>query len=72
MWMLSSQAHRPCPHLWHYMNKQLPFELEAQAAAEKLFSIAGALVPPDDENLFGQWSIADTDWALMLNRLVRN
>lgn len=33
---------------------------------------AEALLPPDSENLFGQWCIADVDLALMLNRLVLN
>jgi glutathione S-transferase len=55
-----------------YGAKKPPLSLEAQAAAEKLFSVAEALVPPDTENLFGQWSIADADLAVMLNRLVLN
>ena len=41
-----------------------------QADAERLIQIAERLV--DGENLFGQWCIADTELALMLNRLVRN
>jgi glutathione S-transferase len=49
-----------------------PLSLEAQAAAEKLFSVAEALVHTGGEHLFGQWSIADADLALMLNRLVLN
>lgn len=55
-----------------YGAKKPPLSLEAQADAEKLFSVAEALVPPDTENLFGQWSIADADLAVMLNRLVLN
>ena len=42
----------------------------AQASAEKLFAAAQVLLPDNAEHLFGQWSIADTDLALMLNRLV--
>ncbi len=34
--------------------------------------MAQALLPDDAENLFGEWSIADVDLALMLNRLVMN
>jgi glutathione S-transferase len=45
---------------------------EAAAAAEKLFAAAETLLRPGDENLFGAWCIADTDLALMLNRLVMN
>lgn len=42
----------------------------AQAAARKLFRAADALLPAGQEALFGAWSVADTDLALMLNRLV--
>ena len=45
---------------------------EARVAAEKLFSVAEALLSGDQECLFGQWCIADVDLALMLNRLVLN
>lgn len=45
---------------------------EARAASEKLFSAAERLLPAGAENLFGQWSIADTDLALMINRLALN
>jgi len=47
-----------------------PLSAEAQAAADKLFQAADALLPQDGGNLFGDWSIADLDLALMLNRLV--
>jgi len=49
-----------------------PLSPEAQASAERLFSAAESLLPAASENLFGQWSIADADLALMLNRLVLN
>lgn len=49
-----------------------PLSQEAQAAAEKLFFAADALLANGTENLFGEWCIADTDLALMLNRLVMN
>ena len=49
-----------------------PLSADAQASAEKLFSVAEALLPVDSANLFGQWCIADVDLALMLNRLVLN
>ncbi|TAG83043.1 MAG: glutathione transferase [Betaproteobacteria bacterium] len=52
--------------------KPAPLSAEAGAAAEKLISFADALIPADSGNLFGVWSIADTDLAMMLNRLVHN
>lgn len=51
--------------------KCLPLTPKGQAAAEKLISAAGRLLE-DRENLFGEWCIADTDLALMLNRLHLN
>jgi len=47
-----------------------PLSDVAQAAAQKLFLVAEKLLPASKQNLFGEWSIADTDLALMLNRLV--
>ena len=47
-----------------------PLSDTAQAAAARLIRIAERMV--DGPHLFGQWSIADTDLALMLNRLIMN
>jgi glutathione S-transferase len=44
----------------------------AGAAAEKLVAMASALLPEGAANLFGTWCIADTDLALMLQRLIVN
>ncbi len=41
-------------------------------AAEKLITTAQKLLPQGQINLFGEWSIADTDLAVMLNRLILN
>lgn len=49
-----------------------PLSDAAQSAARKLFLMADALLASGNENLFGEWSIADVDLALMLNRLVLN
>ncbi len=49
-----------------------PLSTEGGAAADKLFSAAEALLPNDQDNLFGAWCIADVDLALMINRLVLN
>lgn len=50
----------------------VPLSAEARASAEKLFAAAGALLAASAPNLFGEWCIADTDLAIMLNRLVLN
>lgn len=45
---------------------------QAQQSAEKLFAAVEQLLPVQQQNLFGEWSIADSDVALMLNRLMIN
>lgn len=47
-----------------------PLTEAGHAAADRLIRIAERLI--DGEHLFGQWSIADTDLALMLHRLISN
>jgi len=49
-----------------------PLSPEASAAAQRLFAAIGAVLPAGAQYLFGHWSIADVDVALMLNRLVLN
>jgi glutathione S-transferase len=44
----------------------------AQRAANQLYDIAASLLAHGQQNLFGEWCIADADLALMLNRLVLN
>jgi glutathione S-transferase len=41
-------------------------------AAQKLFAAAQRLLDGRSENLFDQWSIADVDLAMMLQRLVKH
>lgn len=41
----------------------------AEQAVAKLVVAAQRLLPDGQQNLFGEWSIADTDLAIMLNRL---
>lgn len=52
--------------------KKPPLSPDALKSAEKLIATAQALLPPGQQNLFGEWCIADTDLALMLNRLILN
>lgn len=49
-----------------------PLSDAGRDAANKLFGAAEALLGPSDTSLFDEWCIADTDLALMLNRLVAN
>ena len=52
--------------------KKPPLSAGGQKAADKLFETASALLAQGNQNLFGEWCIADSDLALMLNRLVLN
>jgi glutathione S-transferase len=49
-----------------------PLSVSAQAAVRVLIEAAEDLLPRGAEHLFGRWSIADTDLALMLYRLIVN
>lgn len=49
-----------------------PLSPDAESATRKLFSAAQALLADSPEYLFGEWSIADVDLAVMLNRLILN
>ena len=49
-----------------------PLSASALEAADKLFRVADQLLPTRANHLFGQWCVADTDLAMMLNRLVMN
>jgi glutathione S-transferase len=49
-----------------------PLSASAQAALRVLLEATEELLPPGGEHLFGHWSIADTDLALMLYRLIAN
>ncbi|MBN0980207.1 glutathione transferase [Pseudomonas hygromyciniae] len=49
-----------------------PLSTQAQAAADKLIAAAQCWLAAGDDYLFGQWSIADLDLAVMLNRLILN
>ena len=53
-----------------YQSKAEPLSESAKEAVKKLYSAAMALLPSESDNLCGQWSIADVDLALMINRLV--
>ena len=50
--------------------KKAPLTEAGRKSAAKLFDTASALLAHGRPNLFGEWCLADTDLALMLNRLV--
>lgn len=52
-----------------YAARKPPLSAQAEAAAQRLFRFAEALLAQGADHLFGQWCIADTDLALMINRL---
>ena len=49
-----------------------PLSESGHMALTKLILVADSLLSHQNQNLFGEWCIADTDLALMLNRLVLN
>ena len=55
-----------------YGDKAGPLSTQAESATRKLFSAAQALLADSRDYLFGEWSIADVDLAVMLNRLILN
>ena len=55
-----------------YGQKMPPLSPVAEAAADKLISAAQDLLVGNPAYLFGDWSIADVDLAVMLNRLILN
>jgi glutathione S-transferase len=48
-----------------------PLSAPGERAAKKLLSVAARLVPADSGPMAGAWCIADTDLAMMLQRLVK-
>ncbi|WP_432727925.1 glutathione transferase [Variovorax sp. W6] len=55
-----------------YGPASVPLSAAAHRSAKTLFQVTQSLLVDGAENLFGEWSIADVDLALMLNRLVMN
>ena len=59
-------------HTMFYERAAAPLTAAGRAAAEKLVRVADLLVPAGATSLFGAWSIADSDLAFMLHRLILN
>jgi len=67
--LLPIRMERPTEVVFH--GAQYPaLSVQAQAAAGKLYAAAQLLIPEDADNICAEWTIADVDLALMLNRLL--
>ncbi len=69
--LLVIRKERPAD-LIYFGKKDTPLSDDALAAVGRLFFVADRLLEEGAEHLFGAWSIADTDLAIMLNRLLAN
>jgi glutathione S-transferase len=63
---------RPTPTVFYQQPVSTPLSSAAQTSSRKLCAAASELLSHGGENLFGDWSIADVDLTLMLNRLIMN
>jgi glutathione S-transferase len=63
---------RPTPTIFYRQPISTPLSAAALLSSRKLCAAACELLGHGGENLFGDWSIADVDLALMLHRLVIN
>lgn len=65
------RAERPTDVIY-FEPVRTPLSAEAVASAKKLFAAVDWLLDDGSDHLFGEWCIADTDLALMINRLLLN
>jgi len=69
--LLIIRKERPAD-LIYFGKKDTLLSDDALAAVDRLFFVADRLLKGGADHLFGDWSIADTDLAIMLNRLLAN
>jgi len=69
--MAALRSERPT-WIFHGERRPAPLSPQAQHDADKLLAAAGRLIDNEGNPLFGAWCIADTDLAVMLNRLIAN
>ncbi len=55
-----------------YEHAKAPLSAAAQTAAEKLFAVAGFLLAPGTDTIVSTWTLADSDLAFVLHRLILN
>jgi glutathione S-transferase len=63
---------RPTPTIFYGQPVATPLSAAAQMSSRKLCTAASELLRRGGDNLFDDWSIADVDLTLMLNRLIVN
>ncbi len=76
-WLRSSRDYMPLitersTETMFYERARTPLTLEGEESAAKLIEVAESLIPATGENLFGEWSIADSDLAFALHRMILN
>lgn len=59
-------------HTIWYDHTMKPMSVAAKTAVDRLYRVADGLIAEGQTTLFGQWCIADTDLAMMLQRLNLN
>ncbi len=69
--LMAIRMERGTEHVW-FDKKMPPLTDKAAEQAAKLHAFTDSLLTDGAEHLFGAWSIADTDLAVMLMRLVLN
>lgn len=69
--LMPIRIERPTDVIFYRPSRE-PLSAEAQRMARVLFDVASALLPAGSDHLCGEWCLADTDLALMLNRLAMN
>jgi glutathione S-transferase len=55
-----------------YEKSTTPLTSQGKADADKLIQVAEAVISETSENLFGQWTLVDSELAFMLHRLILN
>ena len=66
--LMPIREERSTDTLWYEHTKK-PLSDAGKAAADRLYKIADRLIPEGKTTLFDAWCIADTDLAMMLQRL---
>jgi glutathione S-transferase len=66
------RVERPTPTIFYRQPVSTPLSAAAQTSSRKLCAAASELLSHGGDNLCDDWSIADVDLALMLNRLIMN
>jgi glutathione S-transferase len=55
-----------------YHKVEKPLGENAKAAVQKLLHVAQLIIPENGGNLFGEYSIVDSEFAFMIHRLICN